>query len=79
MVAFRLERVVAFRRNQWSPSIGISGRLRAENAFHIDLCPPRAPEAKGKIERRIRDHRVWLDPGFREWDSLEELQEWSDR
>lgn len=45
----------------------------------MDLCSPRAPEAKGKIERRIRDHRVWLDSRFREWDSLEELQAWSDR
>jgi len=54
-------------------------RFAQRARFHIDLCPPRAPEAKGKIERRIRDHRLWLDPGFREWDSLEELQEWSDR
>jgi transposase len=54
-------------------------RRFAERArFHIDLCPPRAPEAKGKVERRIRDHRHWLDPRGRAWDSLEELQAWSD-
>lgn len=41
---------------------GVGGRpARVES-------PP--PEAKGKIERRIRDHRLWLDPAFREWDSL---------
>lgn len=54
-------------------------RRFAERArFHIDPCPPRAPEAKGKVERRIRDHRYWLDPRVREWDSLEQLQAWSD-
>ena len=53
-------------------------RFAQRARFHIDLCPPRAPEAKGKIERRIRDHRHWLDPRSREWDSLEELQAWTD-
>jgi transposase len=51
----------------------------AERArFHIDVCPPRAPQSKGKIERRIRDHRHWLDPRSHEWDSLEQLQAWTD-
>src|SRR5205807_4150780 len=54
-------------------------RFAQRARFHIDLCPPRAPEAKGKIERRIRDHRHWLDPRFRERDSLAELQTWSDQ
>lgn len=53
-------------------------RFAQRARFHIDLCPPRAPEAKGKVERRIRDHRQWLDPRCREWDSLEQLQSWSD-
>ena len=43
VVAFRLERVVAFRRNQWSPSIGIGGRLRAET--HL---------ARGGAQRDLR-------------------------
>ncbi|HHH12892.1 MAG TPA: IS21 family transposase [Thiolapillus brandeum] len=42
--------------------------------FHIDLCPPRTPQAKGKVERRIRDHRSGLDPYRRHWESLAELQ-----
>jgi len=42
--------------------------------FHIDVCPPRAPQAKGKVERRIRDHRAGLDPCRRHWESLAELQ-----
>ena len=55
-------------------------RRFAERArFHIDVCPPRSPEAKGKVERRVRDGRFWLDPRQREWDSTEQIQEWSDR
>jgi transposase len=41
--------------------------------FHIDACPP-PPQAKGKVERRIRDHRSGLDPYRRHWESLAELQ-----
>ena len=46
--------------------------------FHIDACAPRAPEAKGKVEREIRTQRSWAAPGWRHWDSLEQLQAWSD-
>jgi transposase len=46
--------------------------------FHIDPCPPRTPEAKGKVERGIRDQRFWADPRGRSWDSLEQIQEWTD-
>lgn len=46
--------------------------------FHIDACAPRSPEAKGKIERDIRSQRFWSDPRGRHWDSLEQLQAWSD-
>lgn len=46
--------------------------------FHVDACPPRAPHTKGKVERRIRDHRLRADPGRRHWASLEELQSWTD-
>lgn len=46
--------------------------------FHIDPCPPRSPESKGKVERRIRDQRLHADPRQRVWTSLEELQGWSD-
>jgi hypothetical protein len=33
VVAFRLESVVAFDRNRWSPSTGMGGRLRPEYAL----------------------------------------------
>jgi len=46
--------------------------------FHVDACPPRCPEAKGKVERRIRDHRLDRDPSRRHWVSLGELQAWTD-
>lgn len=46
--------------------------------FHIDACAPRSPEAKGKVERSIRDQRYEADPRGRHWSSLEELQAWSD-
>lgn len=47
--------------------------------FHIDPCPARSPRAKGKVERRIRDHRSGLDPYRRHWQDLAELQAVTDR
>jgi transposase len=46
--------------------------------FHIDACPPRQPQGKGKIERRVRDQRFALDPRRRPWSDLEDLQRWTD-
>jgi hypothetical protein len=46
--------------------------------FHVDACAPRSPQAKGKVERRIRDGRLRDDPKRRHWTSREELQEWTD-
>jgi transposase len=46
--------------------------------FHIDACGPRQPRAKGKVERRVRDHRHAIDPYGRVFDDLEDLQEWTD-
>jgi len=47
--------------------------------FHVDACPPRSPEFKGKVERRVRDQRTSADPSARAWESVAELQDWSDR
>lgn len=59
--------------------IHIAYRRYAEIArFHIDACAPRSPEAKGKIERRIRDQRLQADPCSQTWTDVAELQEWSD-
>ena len=46
--------------------------------FHVDACPPRQPQCKGKVERRVRDQRSALDPRSRTWSDLEELQRWTD-
>lgn len=53
-------------------------RYAEEARFHIDPCPPRSPEAKGKIERGILDLRGWGPGPTSEWSSLEELQAWTD-
>jgi hypothetical protein len=42
--------------------------------FHIDACPPRQPQAKGKAEAKVRLARLRLAPGRRGYDALEELQ-----
>ena len=46
--------------------------------FHIDACPPRQPQCKGKVERRVRDQRLALDPRARAWADLAALQDWTD-
>lgn len=46
--------------------------------FHIDLCLPRSPEAKGKVEREVRIDRGWREVLTRHWDSWEELQAWTE-
>ena len=53
-------------------------RYAEEARFHIDPCPPRSPEAKGKVERGILDLRGWGPGPTSEWSSLEELQAWTD-
>jgi transposase len=59
--------------------IHIAYRRYAEVArFHVDACAPRTPEAKGKVERRIRDQRLQADPRSRTWTDLAELQAWTD-
>jgi transposase len=47
--------------------------------FHIDLCPPRSPQFKGKVERGIRSDRAWREVLERDWDDWDELQAWTDR
>lgn len=49
-------------------------RYALEMRFHVDACPVRSPEAKGKVERRIRDKRLGLAVHRRHWNDLAELQ-----
>jgi transposase len=46
--------------------------------FHIDACPVRHPEAKGKVERGIGADRAWREVGERDWATWDELQAWTD-
>jgi hypothetical protein len=45
--------------------------------FHIDACEARAPEQKGKTERRVGDCKG-LDIQGRHFDGLADLQAWTD-
>ncbi len=47
--------------------------------FHIDACLPRQPQAKGKVERFIRDLRGSFALYGRHWESLDELQQATDQ
>ena len=42
--------------------------------FHVDATRPRAPEEKGKVERRILAHKTGFDPRRRAWRDVAELQ-----
>ncbi|MFU8832920.1 MAG: IS21 family transposase [Wenzhouxiangella sp.] len=46
--------------------------------FHVDACLPFSPAHKGKVERLVRTGRSGLDITRRAWDSLEELQIFTD-
>ncbi|HUK63561.1 MAG TPA: IS21 family transposase [Dongiaceae bacterium] len=46
--------------------------------FHIDACPVRHPEAKGKVERGIGADRAWREVPVRDWSGWDELQAWTD-
>jgi len=46
--------------------------------FHIDPCPVRSPQAKGKVERGIGADRAWGEVAARDWSGWDELQAWTD-
>jgi transposase len=54
-------------------------RYAKEVGFHIDACQPRQPQAKGKVEAKVRLSRYVVDPYARGWASLDELQAETDR
>jgi transposase len=58
----------------WGERHPVYRRYAESVRFHIDACPPREPQAKGKVERRIGAGRRSFDPRRRVWDSVEELQ-----
>jgi transposase len=62
----------------WGTINPIYRRYAALMRFHVDACAPRQPRAKGKVERRVRDHRGALAPYGRDFADLAELQAWTD-
>jgi len=63
----------------WGTPHPVYRRYAESLRFHIDACAPRSPQAKGKVERRIRDGRVGCSPYRQHWNDLEELQTATDR
>ncbi len=53
-------------------------RYARQLQFHVDACAPRQPQAKGKVERRVRDQRASCDPTGRAFETLAALQTWTD-
>jgi transposase len=53
-------------------------RYAALMRFHVDACAPRQPRAKGKVERRVRDHRAAIAPYGESFADLAGLQAWTD-
>lgn len=49
-----------------------------EVRFHIDACQPRAANAKGKVEAKVKLSRGIIDPCRKHWDDLEHLQQSTD-
>lgn len=65
---------VASGAGAWGKLTSAYRRYSLTTRFHVDLCQVRSPEAKGKVERRIRDQRSGVNPYRQHWDSIEELQ-----
>jgi transposase len=47
--------------------------------FHVDACPPRQPRFKGKVERKVSDQRLSLNPYGERFADLAALQTWTDQ
>jgi hypothetical protein len=47
--------------------------------FHVDACEAESPEHKGKVEAKVRLSRRILEPLGTRFDSLEDLQQQTDR
>jgi len=46
--------------------------------FHVDACQPRAANAKGKVEAKVRLSRLRVNPEGKCFDGLKHLQSWTD-
>lgn len=69
---------VAHGAGPWGTLTQAYRRYAVTVRFHVDLCQPREPRAKGKVERRVRAQRFGLDPTREAWRDVAELQAWTD-
>ncbi len=69
---------VAHGAGPWGKLTEAYRRYALTVRFHVDLCLPRQPRAKGKVERRVRAQRFGIDPTREAWRDLAELQAWTD-
>ena len=70
---------VAHGAGAWGVLTEAYRRYAVTVRFHVDLCQPRQPQAKGKVERRIRAQRGGIDPCREAWRDVAELQSWTDQ
>lgn len=71
--------VMARGSGAWGELHPVYRRYAQAARFHVDVCAPRSPQAKGKVERRVGVLRWAFDPYRSEWDSLEQLQAATDQ
>ncbi len=69
---------VAHDAGAWNTIIITYRRYASKMHFHIDACPPRQPQTRGKVERRLRDQRDSHDPTGAALRDLAELEAWKD-
>lgn len=62
----------------WGVTNPAYARYARATGFHVDACLPKSPEDKGKVERRILALQKRLGLCGRRFESLEELQAWTD-
>jgi hypothetical protein len=70
---------VAHGAGAWGVLTEAYRRYAVTVRFHVDLCQPRQPQAKGKVERHIRAQRSGLEPCREASRDLAELQSWTDQ
>lgn len=69
---------VASGAGPWSTINPRYRRFARSLGFHVDPHEPRCPRSKGKVERQVRSVHALRATGL-EFESLEQLQEWTDR
>ena len=69
---------IAYGAGSWGQIHPVYRSYARAVGFHIDACQPAQPQAKGKVEAKVRLSRLRVDPTRRRWDGQEELQALTD-